>query len=51
MFEVIGSGSEPQLQIRKKDVIDRIEDKDDEMMAEVERVIAKQRAEHEHGQD
>ena len=46
VFEIIEGGTEPLLQIRKKDVIDRIRNSDDETMREVESIITKWKAEH-----
>ena len=46
VFEIIENGSEPLLQIRNKDVIDRIRNSDDETMREIESIITKWKAEH-----
>ena len=46
IFEIIENGSEPLLQIRNKDVIDRIRNSDDETTREIERIITKWKAEH-----
>lgn len=45
VFEIIENGSEPLLQIRNKDVIDRIRNSDDETTREIERIITKWKAE------
>ena len=46
IFEIIENGSEPLLQIRNKDVIDRIRNSDDETMREIKSIITKWKAEH-----
>lgn len=46
VFEIIKNDPEPLLQIRKKDIIDRIINSDDETMREVESIITKWKAEH-----
>ena len=46
IFEIIENGSKPLLQIRNKDVIDKIKNSDDETTREIERIITKWKAEH-----
>ena len=46
VFEIIKNDPVPLLQIRNKDVIDRIRNSDDETTREIERIITKWKAEH-----
>lgn len=46
VFEFIKIDTEPLLQIRNKDVIDKIRKGDDDTMREVESIITKWKAEH-----
>ena len=46
VFEIIENGTEPLLQIRNKDTIDKIRKRDDETMREIESIITKWKAEH-----
>lgn len=46
VFEIIKNAPAPLLQIRNKDVIDRIRNSDDETMREIESIITKWKAEH-----
>ena len=46
VFEIIKNAPAPLLQIRNKDVIDRIRNSDDETTREIERIITKWKAEH-----
>ena len=46
VFEIIESPSETLLQIRSKDAIDKIRNRDDETMREIEGIITKWKAEH-----
>lgn len=46
VFEIIENDPVPLLQIRSKDVIDRIRNSDDETAREIESIITKWKAEH-----
>ena len=46
VFEIVENDPEPLLQIRNKDVIEKIRNSDDETMSEVESIITKWKAEH-----